>query len=245
MKTILCVKAVCSFLTAHSQARKTFEISGSFHSVDPIIPLGVIFFTDSRNSIEGDNINNSIALGLTGKYFFAENTALRLKLIHTNRDLQYHLNGGSLGTGSFENVKNTQYIYKFAPGVQWALVQKKFSFFSGLELPVSFIGKMTETTQIGEQKSGTLNTVNRTYEIPGGNSFGLGLFFGSIFTFSKTIGFGFEIASAWEKTIVGGNLTLHQTSSNAGEFNSTTNETVHQIKFAPIQASFNLSFRFK
>jgi outer membrane protein W len=244
MKTILCVIAICLSLTVNGQSKKTIEISGTFNSIDPILPLGNLFFGDSRNSDAGKEVNKSIAPGLTAKYFFAENTALRLRFIYTKRDLTYQ-NAGFQGAGSFEEVTNQQNIYKIAPGWQWSFVQKNFSFFSGLDIPLTLIGTMTEVTNIATETSSGRSTVYRTHEIPGGTAFGLGFFMGANFSITKLLGIGFEMGTACEQTHVGGTIVMHQTGSTSGEFVTKSDQTFKRLGFASIQAGVTLSFHFR
>lgn len=244
MKTILCVITVCLFFTANSQSKKTVEISGTFNSVDPILPLGNLFFGDSRNSDAGKEINKSIAPGLIGKYFFAENIALRLRFVYMKRDLNYQ-NTGFQGAGSFEDVTNQQNIYKIAPGIQWSFVQKKFSFFSGLELPFTFISTLTEVTNIATESPSGRSTVYRTHEIPGGTAFGLGFFMGANFSISKQLSIGFETGTACEQTHAGGTIVMDQISSSSGEFITKSDQTLKRFGFAPLQAGITFSFQFR
>ena len=244
MKTILCVIAVCLFLTANSQSKKTLEISGSFNSVDPILPLGNLFFGDSRNSDAGREVSKSIAPGLTAKYFIAENTAVRLRFIYMKRDLNYQ-NTGFQGAGSFEEVTNQQNIYKIAPGMQWSFVQKKFSFYSGLEIPLTVIGALTEVTNIVTESPGGHSTVYRTHEIPGGTAFGLGFFMGANFSISKQLSIGFEAGTACEQTRAGGTIVMHQLSSSSGEFITKSDQTLKRFGFASLQTGITLSFHFR
>jgi hypothetical protein len=246
MRSFLFVIAACSFLTISAQTKKTVEIAATFNSVDPIIPLGNITFADSRSSTTGDNNNKSYAAGITAKYFIADNFALRLRTIYTDRNLNLR-DVSFLGSNSLVLISNTQSLFKMAPGIQWSFVQKRICFFGGLDLPVTIIGKMTEQTYLQQPYLGGINTLNGNYELPGGTSIGIGMFTGTNYALSKKIAIGFEIGSAYEKTSIGGTLVRSQVTAgqSAGQSTSTTDETVKQLKFSGLQAGFSLTFSFR
>jgi len=251
MKTFLFFIAVGVCIAANGQRKKTIEISATLNSVDPTLALGNIHFADTK-TIEGSDFSNmSIAYGLTGKYFIAENIALRVRTIFTNKNIRESRNLYA-GPNSYYDLQYHQQLLKIVPGIQWSMIQKKIAFFAGLELPMTFIGNMHEYVynqseiSIGLQ-SPVLNSSTYTKEIMGGSIYGLGLFTGTNYYVSKKIAIGFEMATAFEKTKAGGDIRAHQvvTGLTPGDYNDTSQETIRQLKFADLQFSFNLTYQLR
>jgi len=243
MKTILCVIAVCFFFTADSQVKKTIEISGTFNSVDPILPLSI----STEKFLDGGiNRNNSIAYGLTAKYFIAENLAIRLKGISTNRNIKDYRLLVYPATTQIDDDRLAQNNFKMAPGIQWSFVQKKISFWGGIELPIGFYGTTTIVTNYFIQTPpGPAFTTITTYTIPGGTSVGIGFFAGTNYYFAKKWAIGFELGSAFERTIVGG-IAKSRAENAAGALivERHNEEIIDQTKFGELQAGINLIFKF-
>ncbi len=243
MKTILCVISVGLFLTAYSQTKKTVEITGIFHSVDPIFPLGI----SSEKFLDGGiNRNISLAYGLTAKYFIAQNTSIRIKGIATNRNIKDYRLLAYPSTKQIDDDRLVQTNLKLAPGIQWSFVQKKMSFWAGMELPLGFYGKTTIVTNYFIQTPPAPATnVITTYSIPGGTSMGVGLFTGTNYFIAKNWAIGFEMGCAYERTIVGG-VAKSRAENAAGvlQIERQQEEIIDQQKFGALQAGINLIFQF-
>lgn len=246
MKTIFCVLLSFCFLTSMGQQKKTVEFSTSINTVDPLIPLGNYYFAVPSNSGEGIYSDKSLATGITAKFFLKDDLAFRLKTIYTKRNLNFHDDGPLIGN-AIEDIHNMQSIFKIAPGIQWSFPLKQFSFWAGIEIPLSIIGSMTETTHILSKTSIGTNDVNRTYTIPGGSSFGIGIFTGSQYNLSKHLALGLELGTAYERTKIGGTLVRHQVVTGPVNSDNTdqTTGTFDQTKFIGLQGSIQLIYHFK
>lgn len=226
---------------------KSPELSISLNTIDPFLPLGNIHFEDKY--LDGGNyINKSFAIGLTGKYFFNESDGLRLKFIYTDKNISDNRDITS-GARNIDEQKFRQTLIKFAPGFQWTFTKYKVSFTGGVELPITFIGKMTNNFYWrNEALDGTLITeVVGVTNIPGGYSTGLGIFLGSNYFFTKHFAVGFEFADAYQYTSVGKINSSTGTETNSSGTTTWTNEveeTIKQYKFSTIQTGINLTIKF-
>jgi hypothetical protein len=230
----------CASLTFGQQSNKP-ELSITLNTVDPFLPLGNIHSEDKY--LDGGNYTNkSFAVGLTGKYFFNETTAFRLRFIYTDRNIKDY-------RAHSPDEKFRQTLLKFSPGFQWTFSEDKISFFGGVELPITIIGKMTRSEYVlFESLDGlTKNEYRTVYDIPGGYSAGLGIFLGSNYFFTDHLAIGLDFGTAYQYSSVGG--TLSYTSTATGTSGNSTNthqheETIKQFKFSVIQAGINLTVKF-
>src|SRR5262249_5246791 len=76
-----------SALRVTAQPHKTIELSAHLNSVDKVLPLGNLHFVDDKILDGGNYKNKSFSIGLTGKYFIADNVALYLKGVFVQRNL--------------------------------------------------------------------------------------------------------------------------------------------------------------
>lgn len=246
MKVALVITLSLGFISVSAQTKKTIEISGSINSVDHVSALGNLGGVESKILDGGDYRNKSLAIGITGKYFFADNLAVRLRAIYTKRNIR-DFRDLSTGMHSVYDIHVHQELIKIAPGIQWTTSINKFSFLGGFDLPITFHGKLTELTyNLDENLNGTNQTkTNITYTIPGGTSFGIGFFAGSNYYILKKLAIGFELGTAYEYTSVGGTLKTHSVTTGASNTESYFDhtETIKEMKFAGFQANINLTFK--
>lgn len=188
-----------------------------------------------------------MAYGVIGKYFIIENLAIRLQVISTNRNIKDYRILSNLNTTQIDDDRLAQNIFRLAPGIQWSFIQKKMSFLAGMELPFSFHGKTTVVTNYFIQTPpAPADNFITTYAIPGGTSLGIGFFTGTNYYFTKKMAIGFELGSAFEKTVIGGIITSRDV-NGAGvlHIERQHEETINQIKFSGLRAGVNLIFQFK
>ncbi|WP_162126127.1 hypothetical protein [Flavobacterium phycosphaerae] len=231
-----------------AQPKHTKEFSIGLNSVEPFYPAyGSLLLSNDGSSILGTNNNNSFSFGVLGKYFIAENSALRLKISLTLKDINNRQNVGdatSPGHG-YINIRNKQQYLKFSPGYQWGIVSKRISFFGGLELPITTISEFeyTDKTYIVTNSEATDQRTRITQ--PGGFAIGLGFFLGSNFYISKHIGVGFEINSAFQHSNVGGGVSSVTVNYTNGDtiISETEGLKTKETKFTNLQGSLNVIFK--
>ncbi|MEP6646014.1 MAG: hypothetical protein ABJC12_02920 [Saprospiraceae bacterium] len=227
------------------QSSKNFEFCVSLNSIDPYLPVHLSF---EEFYIDGGKfINNSLAYGLTGKYFLTDYDAIRLRVVYTNKNVT-DVRDVTTDIHSIVDEKFHQILLKVAPGFQWQSTKEKMVLFGGLEVPITFIGNLKQK-EYGLYATLDETTYNETVAIttiPGGFSAGIGAFFGSNFFITNKLGLGFEFGSAFQYSSVGGTITnivsLIGTSGNSMD-TSTIIETLQQYKFSPFQGSINLTMR--
>lgn len=238
MKKILFVIVLLYPAFLFGQLNDKFELGISLNTVEPHFPLANINFLD--NFIDGGDCHNkSFALGITGKYSFKEPLAFHLRFIWTNRNVHDRRELEN----SLDDVKFRQSLLKFSPGILWTFSHNRISFFSGVELPVTIIGKMKEYYY--SQYGGDIH--DGIQKIQGGYSIGLGIFLGSNYFFLEHFGLGLDINTAFQYASVGGTIISQGTVTNNSivtEESEEWHESIKQFSFLPIQASINIITRF-
>ncbi|MFI5135429.1 MAG: hypothetical protein ACHQD9_06215 [Chitinophagales bacterium] len=230
------------------QNYEKFELLLTWNTVDPYPEFAGI---DLQNDVyqTGDYKNLSVAPGITFNYYADENTVLRVKGIYTHRNVKQTSDFiDTLGNKSHVESQLEQTLFKIAPGFEWTYFVQRFCFYGGFEIPYTYQSDFTITETAIDSIAGTANTVqtNATTTIPGGFSIGLGCFAGSTFYFPKILGVGFEIASAYQYTKLGGTIkTAGVTTDNPPVvFSSEYFDQKTLWRFSPLQASLHLSIRF-
>jgi hypothetical protein len=226
-----------------------WEISPLFSSVDPY-PFGA-FVLDSAYLSPGDFQDHSFGAGVIVRFFTEENIAFRVKAIYYNRSLRNQVNIIDTVNGiSFsDDEKVTQTLIKVAPGFQWTFFSNHISLYGGFEIPFTYHGDLAQTGGGFHLAPGdtvpTYTNFHRT--VPGGISFGLGIFAGATYYFTHAFGAGFELSDAYQYTSIGGQIT----SSSSITSGSTTlisassyHETQELYRFTPVQALLFLTIRF-
>lgn len=249
MKKLILLLAMAFPMVVMAQPKSTKEISIGVNSIEPFSPAyNSLIQTEAGSNMIGNNNNNSLSFGILGKYFIAENTALRLRISLTLKEInnvQVIDDDPSASYGVID-LKFKQRFLKFSPGYQWGIVSNKISFFGGLELPITAISELeyTDDTYLTANGNVAADQDVRTTQ-PGGFAIGLGFFLGSNYYFSKHFGVGFEVNSAFQHSYVGGDISSVYINHLSGD---TTNVETHALKtketkFTNLQASLNLIYK--
>lgn len=248
MKKAITFLFVCIALSANSQQKKTIEFSAHINSIDPLPPLGNFITSSTKLLGYSDFTNKSIAPGLTIKYFIKENCAVYLKGIYTNRDYKEYQDIVE-STHQINENRTIQKIFRIAPGAQWSFMHKKVAFLGGFDLPLTFYGETVQNaTTFNEGLDGSNKTNNHNeFKIPGGSSFGIGIFGGINYYFTKKFAVGFTLGSAYEYKKVGGIIKWASVTTGAitGEFSDSWKDTIKDLGFAPLQGSINITWSIK
>jgi hypothetical protein len=229
------------------QSYEKFEILLTWNTVDPYYQIGGIELDDELYGT-GEYANRSMAPGITFNYYADDITLIRLKGIYTMRNVEQVTNYliDTFGTSTNIDTKLEQTLIKVAPGFGWVWFVSRFSFYGGFEVPYTYHSDMTvETLQI-DSAAGSASETRTTTTIPGGFSVGLGCFAGSTFYFPQWLGIGFEIASAYQYSMLGGDIASRVETDDQPPVvtESSYFDQKELWKFAPLQASLHLSIRF-
>lgn len=224
-----------------------FEVLLTWNTVDPYYQIGgVELDNDLYNT--GDYTNRSIAPGITLNYYADNITLLRLKGIYTQRNIEQSMVAliDTFGTSTHITTQFDQTLFKIAPGFGWVYFVERFSFYGGFEVPYTYHSDMTVDTREVDSIAGTAHELNTKTTVPGGFSIGLGCFAGSTFYLERIFGFGFEIASAYQYSKLGGDITSHGETNDQPPVivESSFHDQKELWKFTPLQASLHLSIRF-
>ena len=222
------------------------EISISINTVDPSFLVNTS--SDDRGLSGGDKTDKSYAIGITGKLYLNDDIAFRMRFIYTQSNIKEYRDVAT-GAHTIYDFQSRRILLKFSPGFQWGFSKNKISFFGGLELPVTIIGdEKGKGNYLNEALNGTSRTeTSADFNTPGGFSAGLGIFFGSNYFFTNRFGVGFDFATAYQYSSVGG--TSSSTSISTGTNGNLTRtleykETTKQYKFSAIQGGINLVAKF-
>jgi hypothetical protein len=222
------------------QSTNKYEIGVSLNTMEPSYPLGGLSLDNGYGLDGGNHFIKSFAIGLTGKYFFKDPFAFRLRVIYNYKNEK----NNRVIMPVIDNYNFTQTLIKISPGIQRTYLINKFSFFGGLELPFTIIGKMKEYSSSTHypELSGFVSNNN----IPGGYSIGLGLFLGSNYYFFQHFAIGFDLGTAYQYSNVGGTLSstsIYTSISGTTKIHYQSEERVKEFKFSNIQAGINLIVR--
>lgn len=229
------------------QNYEKFEVLLTWNTVDPYYQVGGVELDDDLYGT-GEYSNQSMAPGITLNYFADNITLLRLKGIYTMRNVKQQVDVfiDTFGTSSHTTTRFDQNLIKVAPGFGWVWFVERFSFYGGFEAPFTYHSDMTVETQRVDSAGGAAAELNTATTIPGGITVGLGCFAGSTFYFPSVLGLGFEIASAYQYSKLGGDISIHSESNDQPPVvtDATAYDEKVLWKFAPLQASLHLSVRF-
>jgi hypothetical protein len=143
----------------------------------------------------GNKTNKSFSLSVIPKYYLNDNVWLRFELGVTYINLHSHYNGAydTLNPGGINNtVKSTlkQTIYRFAPGVQWNFMKRKFfQPYCGASVYYLQYGKLYWDEYVSENGTAGRTTDYKTTTL-GGFASGIGSFIGLNVYLNKRISVG-------------------------------------------------------
>ena len=224
-----------------------FEALLTWNTVDPYYQIGGVELDDDLYNT-GDYTNRSIAPGITLNYYADNITLLRLKGIYTQRNIEQSMVAliDTFGTSTHITTQFDQTLFKIAPGFGWVYFVERFSFYGGFEVPYTYHSDMTVDTREVDSIAGTAHELNTKTTVPGGFYNGLGCFAGSTVDRERIFGFGFEIASAYQYSKLGGDITSHGETNDQPPVivESSFHDQKELWKFTPLQASLHLSIRF-
>lgn len=136
------------------------------------------------------------SVGLQLKYNYVKSSWIRLRLNFTNYYYSSDYDSQRSSNPPYPDIhmidQNTIRLRSFnlSPGIAYKFNDKKISFYTGLELPVSFIGQLQLS---GYSYQYTISSANLEWEyrykttLPKGFSIGLSPFFGSAVHFNKQL----------------------------------------------------------
>jgi hypothetical protein len=233
-----------------SNRGQRLEIGVSLNTPEPSYPVGPIK-GDEPFLDGGQYKNRTIAIGIIGKYFLNtdSNKAIRLRFVFTDKNIKDHRELYAGGINSTYDIHYIQRFYKISPGFQWTVMKNRISFFGGIEIPVTVIGKNKQNSLSKDESDDKLflNQSDNHVIVDGGFSAGLGFFFGSNYFFTKNIGVGFDLSAGYLYTAVGGKIAVNDKASGSIENierEMEWDDSIKEYKFSPIQAGINLTFKF-
>lgn len=249
MKKLLLTILTILPLFSISQVKNKTEVAITINTVEPFSPVHNLVNVDYGLNVPGETFDNSINVGLLGKYFINEDNAFRIKLNYTkiNINENYNLTESNTSTSDgYDNVSARQNIIKIAPGYQWGIHSKKISFFGGLEIPFSLISDFKFINDNYIDDGSTIQSGKSEVVVPGGFSAGLGFFIGSNYYFTKHLGIGFEVNTAYRYSKIGGLIktTNEDYQSNTVTYTEGESFIIKQTKFSNFQGSLNFTIRF-
>ncbi|TAL58545.1 MAG: hypothetical protein EPN85_11425 [Bacteroidetes bacterium] len=190
-------------LTAMAQTKNDkehkWQIGLQANTVDKLPSVAGLFIPDEKY-VWGSDKNKSYSLGFTANYFLKDNISLRIKFDYLNRNIlqiqgDHVLDTMTTGGNLTERAETTQKDFYFASGLQWSAPYKKTNVFYGIQLPYNKYGKIQVNYREEGYSNNMLNSAfDRTVNIPGGYSFGIGSFWGINVNLSKHISLGTEFS---------------------------------------------------
>jgi hypothetical protein len=248
MKVLFSLLTLIS-LTVQGQPKKTIEISASLNSIDRLPHLADFKFYDSRLLGSGAYTNKGISLGLAGKYFLRENSAVCVEIMYTNRHMNEHQTISENTTLQVNERTIRQTIITVIPGVQWSMPLKKLFFLGGFKFPVSFCGEISNDLNTFTDRPSTFEKTSTTHEmtIPGGTIIGVKPYIGLNYYFHRKIAIGLNFGTTYQYSTMGGTITEHIVTTGTSEENSFRQyyDSIKSFEFSQLQTAINFTWRIK
>lgn len=246
-----------------------WSISASINSVEAQMDQKLldtwVFPSANYYAYFGDKQDNSLSLSVIPKYMIADDLLLRFEFGMTNIDLRMHYNGGGdTLTQNQGHIGSTadiikediiqQKIYRYAAGLQWSFLNKKFiETYCGASLNYFHYSEMHWSDYINDitTLSPNYNYSQYTATTPGGFATGVGAFAGLNIYLHNRVSIGGEFSYSLLYYKLGGMqkgvYERHNSvwgSTYVYEHWQIYNNASKGIQFSKIMPSLNLTIRF-
>lgn len=219
-------------------------------------------------SYYGNKNDQSVSLSVIPKYRLNDGTLLRFEFGITNINLQSRFNGigdtltnnqgqvlGSGNTTGESIIK--QKLYRYAAGIQWNLIKKKFiEAYYGISLCYFYYDKLNWNLFVSDNTALLPDYHYNTYTAttPGGFAAGIGMFIGANLYLNKRLSLGGELSYSLLYHQLGGIQSgvyekYLYTSSNNYYYHDYEQWSIHNnsskgVQYSKVIPSLNLTIRF-
>jgi len=266
----LALTILCSFSFSQQDSLRRKEIlpkwsfSAAINSVEAQMDQKLfdtwVFPSANYYSYFGNKHDKSVSLSILPKYRITDDITLRLEFGITNIDLVSHYDGigdttshgGHIGVTSNITKNDTirQKIYKYAAGIQWSFVKKKYiESYCGTSLYYLSYSEMHWSDYIMDNLQTSGRGTNYIASTPGGFAAGMGAFAGFNIYLNKYIAVGGEFSYSILYYKLGGiesgvEENIYPASPTAIDHWKIYNNASKGIQFSKVMPSFHINFRF-
>ncbi len=214
-----------------------------------------LFEYNTSNITKGTWRDKSLSYGLFSTLSLTENCFLRFNIgITTIHIISHSDSRDEIGYGQCipcivgeEEIKQSRYYFNPAFGLK--LDKKLFTFYGGLELPITIHGNYLYSAKETDYdiNSSVTGKIDYLTYAPGGFSLGIGGFAGFDFYLVKNFSFGATFSSALLYSKLGGRIvtTYNQTVPVSGTGTSSYLFKTQGMNYSGGKISFNVTYQFK